>query len=399
VLAPHHEERVHVQRSIIAPAERVTNLRWGIVALIAISIFVLATARGVPAAAGLGAASLGFAWMLALVRLPVGWLIDRMGVARIGRISTAVWGLLMLIFPFLPGEAAAVDHLALGLAEGPAYPLAASATGAWFPTTERARAVALFDAAGKFGVAAAIIGIAPLVRTVGGPLALTLTGAVGIAFFIAFWLGYRNPQTDARLTHAERTHLERGGANLNATGSNLRALGRSPVWGTLFILAGLGYAFPTVAIAVSSAVGSTPLAAATWAGAGVIEFLVGGLFVDWLIARGMAQARVRIVVLVVGLILALGTGLVSPASDVTSATLILVLAFGGLGIASAVGWSLPALVAPDASGLVAGVAGAIGGVASILGATSAAGFAPFAIAIGIAIVAAIALLGHIAPEE
>ena len=38
----------------------------------------------------------------------------------------------------------------LGIAEAPAFPANAKATGYWFPRTERALATAIFDAAAKF---------------------------------------------------------------------------------------------------------------------------------------------------------------------------------------------------------------------------------------------------------
>ena len=90
-----------MQRSIIAPAERVTNLRWGIALLLGIGILVNyfdrvnLTVSGGALRHEFGIDDIGFGyllsafgWTYAIAQIPVGILLDRFGVKVVGRIST-----------------------------------------------------------------------------------------------------------------------------------------------------------------------------------------------------------------------------------------------------------------------------------------------------------------------
>ncbi len=131
-----------MQRSIIAPAERVTNLRWGIVLLLGIGILISSIDRidlTVAGSAlshefGLNLKALGYLFgaygvTYAIAQIPAGVLIDRYGVTLVGRMATFAWSLFALLgaaagsFGMLVGA-----NLALGLGKAPAYPLSAKAT-------------------------------------------------------------------------------------------------------------------------------------------------------------------------------------------------------------------------------------------------------------------------------
>ena len=126
-----------MQRSIIAPAERVTNLRWGIALLLGIGILVNyfdrvnLTVSGGALRHEFGIDDIGFGyllsafgWTYAIAQIPVGILLDRFGVKVVGRISTFCWSIFSLLtaavgsFGMLFGV-----RLGLGLAETPAFPI------------------------------------------------------------------------------------------------------------------------------------------------------------------------------------------------------------------------------------------------------------------------------------
>src|ERR1700748_1324712 len=69
-------------------------------------------------------------WTYALCQLPVGVLLDRFGVRRVGRISTFLWGVASFaaaVTPNITGFFAA--RLLLGVGEAPTFPSNAKAIG------------------------------------------------------------------------------------------------------------------------------------------------------------------------------------------------------------------------------------------------------------------------------
>ncbi|MDB5041745.1 MAG: D-galactonate transporter, partial [Candidatus Eremiobacteraeota bacterium] len=82
-----------MQRSIIAPAERVTNLRWGIALILGFGVLVNYIDRGALSVAakplhdelGLGPEQFGylssaFFVVYAFSQIPIGYILDRYGV-------------------------------------------------------------------------------------------------------------------------------------------------------------------------------------------------------------------------------------------------------------------------------------------------------------------------------
>src|ERR1035438_7037623 len=77
-------------------------------------------------------------WTYALCQLPIGVLLDKFGVRRIGRLSAFLWSIASFaaaVTPNLGGLFAA--RFALGVGEAPTFPANAKAIGYWFPARER----------------------------------------------------------------------------------------------------------------------------------------------------------------------------------------------------------------------------------------------------------------------
>lgn len=96
-------------------------------------------------------------WTYAICQLPVGVLLDRFGVRRVGRISTLLWSVASFAAAMTPGiHGFFAARLVLGVGEAPTFPANAKAIGLWFPSSERSFATAIFDAAAKFASAIGI---------------------------------------------------------------------------------------------------------------------------------------------------------------------------------------------------------------------------------------------------
>jgi MFS transporter, ACS family, D-galactonate transporter len=372
-----------VQRSIIAPAERVTNLRWGIALLLGIGILISSIDRIDLTVAGgalghefgLDFKGLGYLFgaygaAYALAQIPAGVLLDRFGVTLVGRIAALAWSVFALVSAAAGSLGMLVGaNIALGLGRAPAYPLSAKATGYWFPTGERSTATAIFDAGAKLATAIGMPLLSLILMTHGWRAMFLATGIVSLLFFGAFFLFYRDPAGDARLTHAERRHIEDGHAQADgipASGTFAALLGQAKVWGVTIGFGAYGYAFFLLltwlpgyfASTFGMSVLTTGLyTAIPWLVAAIAEVLFGGFLIDALIARGTDATRVRKTVLVIGMLLGASIFGATTTRDPNVAVAYITLALAGLAVAAPVAWSLPSLIAPR---------GTVGTVSSIM---------------------------------
>src|SRR5256884_4380377 len=148
-------------------ASSVPKRRWGIALLLGFGALVnyfdrvnLSVSQdALRATFGISAVMFGYLssaynWTYALLQLPSGLLLDRLGVRRVGAISTMIWS----VASFAAAISTSVGGLfgarfLLGIGEAPTFPANAKATGYWFPKDERSLATAMFDSAAKFSSA------------------------------------------------------------------------------------------------------------------------------------------------------------------------------------------------------------------------------------------------------
>ncbi len=361
-----------MQRSIIAPAERVTNLRWGIALLLGAGTFVAAidqvnlivAGRSLAREFGTNFAGLGLlfsvlGWTYAAAQIPAGMLLDRFGVTAVGRIA-ALCGSLFALATAAVGSQGMLfaARIGLALAAAPVLPINAKATGYWFPEDERGFATAIFDCAGKFAIAIGFPIVALILMNYGWRATFLFSGILSAIFCVAFYAFYRNPAEDKRLTHAEREHIKAGRAQ-EAGRANTDALvyllWQPKVWGLTIGFASYAYAFYFLLMWSSiyflvtfklNVVTAALYAAIPWLVAALADLFVGGFLVDALIRGGMDATRVRKTILVIGMLL--GTSVVGAitAHDPTIVIVYMSMALCGLSIASPVSWSIPALIAP-----------------------------------------------------
>jgi MFS transporter, ACS family, D-galactonate transporter len=308
-----------------------------------------------------------YSWSYALMQIPSGFLLDRFGVRKIGRISTLIWSAACFCSAGAFGiKSFFGSRLLLGVGEAPTFPGSAKAVGYWFPRSERSLATALFDAAAKLGPAIGVPLIGLLLLHYGWRWSFAATGIISFVYFLAFTLFYRNPSEDKRLTAAERQFIVAGGAHVEALRDTTQPakrkvpfahmLRQKKVIGLVLGFGSYNYTFYLLLTwlpsYLSKSLGvdlrhSVLYTSIPWAVGTLTDFFVGGWLVNALIHSGWDASRVRQTVLVVGTSLGLGIFGAAYAHSPAVAVFWISVSMGGLSAASPVGWSIPALIAPE----------------------------------------------------
>ena len=351
--------------------EVVPRRRWRIAWLLGIGVLVSyfdrvnLSASHVALITAFGISDIAFGFLSAaynltywLCQLPIGVILDRFGVRRVGRAGIVLWSAATFGAALAPTLGALfAARFALGVGEAPTFPACAKAVGRWFPPHERGVATALFDGAAKFS---SVIGI-PLVGVVllrfGWRWSFALTGVISLLYLVYFWRVYREPEEDLGLTEIERRHIEGTGAGARQparAGTSLWQLLRErKVLGLALGFGSYNYVFylllswlPTyfsdalhIDLLHSFLYTSVP-----WLIATVCELAIGGWLVDFLIRRGVDANRVRRTVLIGGACCGLGILGAAHAHTAAQAILWISLSISGLSTHAAVGWSLPSLI-------------------------------------------------------
>ncbi|MGZ3713787.1 MAG: MFS transporter [Ktedonobacterales bacterium] len=374
-----------LERSAGTSRRRIGGVRWSIAVLLGAGIVInyfdrinlsiatkplMAQFHLTPAEMGVVLSS--FLWSYALLQIPIGTLLDRFGVTWLMRISTILW----TIATFLTAIASGLGFLLfarviLGIAEAPAFPAASKATGYWFPLSERGRATSAFDAAAKFSNVIGLPLVAFAVTQWGWRGGFVFTGILSAFYALAFWIWYRDPNHHPKVSKEEYNYVRAGGAQDEnvipvQSGKALSFLLRQrKVWGLTLGFAAYGYSFYLLLTWLPgylqtqmhlSVLSSGWYTAIPWAVATATDLIIGGWLVDKLIAQGHEPTRVRKTILVIGMVLGLAVIGAAFTNSVVVATFWISIALGGLAFAAPVGWSIPAIIAPD------GTTGMVGSV-------------------------------------
>jgi MFS family permease len=310
-------------------------------------------------------------WTYALLQLPTGVLLDRLGVQTIGRISALIWTAACFAGAISPGlKSFFGSRLLLGIGEAPTFPANAKATGYWFPRIERSLATAIFDSAAKFSTAIGTLSIGMLLIHFGWRVAFGLTGVVSFLFFLAFYVLYRDPDKNKHLSADEQKFLAEHGAISKhehaGAGVGLGYLIKQrKVLGLTIGFAAYNYCFYLLLTWLPSYfTGALHLSlhesviytSIPWFFATVSDLLFGGWLVDTLVKRKGNESMMRQIVLIGGMVL--GLGLLGPIFTRTPMTAVwwISLSISGLAASAPVAWSIPSLLAPrDSVGKVGGI--------------------------------------------
>jgi sugar phosphate permease len=368
------------------------RFRWQIGGLLGVGMFVNYIDRvnlsvATPAimedfdisAAQMGVVASAFLWTYAMLQMPIGTIIDKIGVPWVNRVGVFLWAVASFASAAAGGLGMLiVARLLLGVGEAPTVPAGWKAIGQWFPKQERGTATAIFDGCAKISNVIGIPLMALLVSEFSWHAAFLFTGVLSVAYLIAWWLLYRTPSAavaDGRMSAEELAYLEAGDAENEQTrgGGSLQGIGyllrRRKTWGLA-----LGYASYTYAYYVlltwlpgylKQEFGVNLLQGGLysmipWLVAVIAQFLIAGLLMDWWVKRTGQVTKVRRIVLVVSMLAALFVTGAAYVDTIGPAIVFISIGAAGLAVSVPAGASIVSLIAPE------GYTGTLGGIVNFI---------------------------------
>ncbi|WP_336777508.1 MFS transporter [Pantoea sp. USHLN256] len=310
-----------------------------------------------------------FFWTYALMQIPAGRLLDRLG-ARAGlAIAVGWWSLFTVFTSFGKGFTSLfAARLALGLGEAGGNPGCVKVVYSWFPKKQRATASGIFDAGPRAGSALALPLVAWLISVWNWETSFIVTGALGLIWVVIWLVFYREPEEMKGLDETERQNLLEDRA-LPTTQANAKVelwslFRHRNVWGMMIGFFCMNFAtyffvtwFPTyLTVAHGFSLKELGTLGAIPALMGIPGSLLGGVVSDALYRKGFSLTVARKTCLISGMLL---SSVIAFAAFTDSIAVILTLfsiTYAGLAFTAANIWTLPADVAP-ASNYVATLGG------------------------------------------
>ncbi|MFP3125254.1 MFS transporter [Ectobacillus funiculus] len=306
-----------------------------------------------------------FAWSYALLQLPIGPLLDKIGVKWITRVATVIWAGACLLTAVANGWGLIIlSRVLLGVGEAPFFPSAAKAVSQWVPRNERGRAIATYDSQSKLSNAIGAPILALVVTEWGWRGGFLATAILSLVYAVVFWIWYREPHEDKRLTKEEYQYITEGGSQSSkeASGNTMKnmryLLTKRKVWAVFIGFASYGYSWflflTWLPGYLATEMGMSILksgwySAIPWIVGTITELVIGGWLVDRLINKGYNRTRVCKTFLVTGMIFGLSIIGAAFTHSVNMAVFWISLALGGLVVTSAVAYSIPTFIAPKGS--------------------------------------------------
>jgi MFS family permease len=268
-----------------------------------------------------------------------------------------------------------VARLLLGIAEAPGMIGNQKATGLWFPTHERSRSTAIFDSAAKFANVIGVPIVAFFVVGFGWRWGFAVTALLSFAYFVAYFLAYRDPSQDSHLSREEHAYILAGGATpegqpVGGQGKMLLyVLGRRKVWAHVVGYSAYGYSFYLfltwlpgylVDSLHMSILKSAGILTIPWIFASLADLLLGGFLVDYLIGRGFDETKVRKVAIACGMACGLAVFGAAYTTDPFWALTWITISLSGLSAAAPVASSIVSLISPR------GAAATVGGIVNLV---------------------------------
>jgi len=202
---------------------KVTNWRWGVVALLFLAVtvnYVDRTILGVLKPVldrEFGWDQRDYGWIVTAFQaayaagyLLAGRLFDSIGVRLGFSLSVSVWSVAAMAHAAARSVLSfSIVRAVLGLGEGGCFPAAIKAVTEWFPKEQRATATGLFNAGSSVGAIACPLVVPWLVKHGGWRGAFFITGAVGFVWLAAWvWL-YQSPGRHPRVSAGELAFLRK----------------------------------------------------------------------------------------------------------------------------------------------------------------------------------------------
>jgi MFS transporter, ACS family, glucarate transporter len=334
----------------------------------------------------------GFGWAYAAAQLPAGALLDRFGSKRVYGISIICWSASALMAGFtgyLPALAASYTLFALrfvsGLAQSPVFPGNGRIVAAWFPTAERGRASAIFNASQYFSLVLFAPVMGWIVHLWGWKQCFWFAGLISLVLAVVWFRVIHGVRNHPHINAAEIDYIEHGGglASLDANSRPRRnMLTASAVKWLLSnrMLVGIylgQYCITTLTwffltwfpIYLNQArhisIVQVGFLAALPALCGFLGGILGGVVSDRLLQAGRSITFARKLPIVTGMALAMSIMACNFVSARSTVMLLMSLAFFGKGF-GALGWTVISDTSPkELVGVNGGLFNLIGNLAGI----------------------------------
>lgn len=269
-----------------------------------------------------------FSLMYGVGMIGMGRLLDRVGTRRGFAFAITAWSLAAMGHALARTAAGfSAARAFLGLGESGNFPGAVKTVSEWFPKSERALAVGIFNAGSNVGAVVAPIAVPWIALTWGWREAFVATGALGFLWLVFWLVMYHGPTEHPRVSPSELAHIRSDPEDKVERVPWFKLLGYRQTWAFLlgkaltdpvwlfylfwlpkFLDAGwgvklAGLAAPLVAIYVFADVGS----------------VAGGWFSGMLIKRGWSVNRARKTAMLVAALLIVPTLLAPKAPNLWTA--------------------------------------------------------------------------------
>lgn len=334
------------------------------------------------------------AWSYVLAQIPGGALLDRFGTKAIYVGALILWSLFTFLQGFVGFVGGAISAAAaffvmrflVGLAEAPSFPANARIVAAWFPSSERGTASAIFNSAQYFSLVAFAPLMGWLVHEHGWRSVFYVMGVIGLIAAAVFAQMIHPPTRHKRINKAEFDYIEAGGALVNMeekqdgrvsafTWHNVRQILTSRmllgVYLGQYCINALTYFFVTwFPIYLVRERGLTiveaGLTAAPAALCGFAGGLLGGFVSDWILKKTGSVTKARKTPLLIGMLLSTAIVLCNYVDGTWLMIVIMSVAFFGKGIAS-LGWAVVSDTSPkELAGVTGGIFNTFGNTAGIV---------------------------------
>lgn len=322
-----------------------------------------------------------FFWTYALVQIPVGRILDRLG-ERLGlAIAVAWWSVFTVLTAFGRGATSMIGlRMLLGIGEAGGHPGCAKVVYSWFPKKDRATASGIFNAGPRAGSALALPLVAWLISEWNWETSFIVTGALGLIWAVLWLFIYQTPEKKKNLDPIERENL------IAARGATKKSAGGKKEWLFLFryrTMWGMMIAFFCLNITLSFFLTWFPSYLMASQGfslkqlgtlgmipplVGVPASMLGGYISDWLYRKGFSLTFARKSCLVAGMLLSSVIGLATFTHSIPIIITLLSISYASIAFSAAVVWSLPADVAPNTEyvGTIGGIQNFAGNLAGII---------------------------------
>jgi MFS transporter, ACS family, hexuronate transporter len=138
-----------------------------------------------------------------------GRLIDKFGTKIGYGISVFFWSLAAMGHAFAKGGLGfGFWRALLGLSEAGNFPAAIKTVAEWFPKRERALATGIFNSGTNVGAIVAPLAVPAIATSLGWQAAFVITGAIGFAWIVLWFIFYEIPEKQRKLLAGELEYIK-----------------------------------------------------------------------------------------------------------------------------------------------------------------------------------------------